>query len=268
MSKPDERRIIQSKLTLRSAGGKKFVSGYAARFRTKSSDLGGFKETLCPGCSRCAGAFSRAIRERQDVKLLFNHDSNSLPLARTKSGTMTLTQDTNGLRFDAELGNNQFSADLAASVARGDLDGCSFAFKMRDESWGVDQEEDGSDFPLRTLHDMDLFDVSIVNYPAYPTGTSVDVSSVSPDLLSMCSVSPRALQEARARGGYAPKSKGPVVVRELMTELERAELRGARIKADDDAAYALDVAEFNQSHTVDPLTKAIRKQARKFNVNR
>jgi HK97 family phage prohead protease len=259
MSNEREQRINTSKISIRAkADGKKYVEGYAATYGTRSTPVqGSFIENLCRGCARCQGAFSRAIREKQDVRLLFNHNADSLPLARTKSGTLTLTQDSIGLRFSALLPDSQFAKDLAASLQRKDLDSCSFAFVKRDDSWTDDVDAEGNAMPLRTIHDLDLFDVSIVNFPQYP-GTSVSANAIT-GLMDQASlkVSPRALAEARSRAGSAPKTTAPVI---LMDEQDKNQVRrerfrklNERIRASDDAADGDDeddtTSEFNGQTT-------------------
>ena len=101
-----------------------------------------------------------------DVRLLINHEG--LPLARTKNGTLTLTEDEVGLRFDAIIANTTEGRDLYALVERGDLDQMSFAFRVIRQAWNSDRSE-------RTLKEVSLADgdVSVVTYPAYPA-TSVE----------------------------------------------------------------------------------------------
>jgi HK97 family phage prohead protease len=146
------------------------ITGYAAVFNSPSGLLGEgrnkFIERIKPG------AFKRAIQEGQDVRALFNHNPDCI-LARTKNGTLTLTEDDRGLRFEASLNQNDPEAmSTAAKVERGDVDGCSFAFATRADEWGV---EDGR--AVRDLTDVDLFDVGPVVYPAYDA-TTVDVRSI------------------------------------------------------------------------------------------
>ncbi len=152
-----------SGMQLRAAAG--FVlEGVAASYNTPSRDLGGFTEKIAPG------AFTRSLREGKDVKCLFNHDAN-LILGRVKNGTLTLTDTPEGLAFRCQLDQrSQMHKDLHASVQRGDIDECSFAFIVRDGG----QKWNGS---LRTVTDVDLCDVSVVTYPAYPTGTSASARS-------------------------------------------------------------------------------------------
>jgi HK97 family phage prohead protease len=163
-----ERRFF-SKVTLRAetAGSKTYLTGYAALFDNPSSDLGGFVEVIKKG------AFSRALKEGQDVRHLVNHDP-SLLLGRTKSGTLQLSEDSKGLRFRTLLPETGTADDLAALVARADIDECSFGFVPVEQAWMDQKAPDGSMQVIRELHDVDLVDISIVTFPAYP-GTSAGV---------------------------------------------------------------------------------------------
>ena len=147
---------------VRAAKGSDFViEGIAAPYNVWSSDLGGFHEIIKPG------AFARALRQRQDVKCLLNHNANYI-LGRTKSGTLALTDTPEGLAFRCQLDKRQAKhQEVYAMVQRGDISECSFAFKPapNGEQWNGDK---------RTLTDVNLFDVSAVCYPAYPQGTHVD----------------------------------------------------------------------------------------------
>ncbi|MFF3062630.1 HK97 family phage prohead protease [Streptomyces sp. NPDC057909] len=132
------------------------VTGYAAKFNTRSQDLGGFVETIAPG------AFTRALEESHDVRALINHDPN-LVLGRTTAGTLRLTQDDIGLRYEVDLPNTTAAKDLTESLKRKDISQSSFSFRAIREDWSYDT--DGRE--LRTLQDLELCDVSPVTYPAY-----------------------------------------------------------------------------------------------------
>lgn len=142
------------------------LSGYAATFNNLSHDLGGFRETIAPG------AFSRSLRSNADVMALSEHNAHKGILGRTKSGTLRLNEDKVGLRFECDLPDTQLGRDIAESVGRGDLDSCSFGFVAKDQSWDRSTGE-----AIRSLIDLDIFDVSIVANPAYPN-TSVALRSL------------------------------------------------------------------------------------------
>ena len=56
-------------------------------------------------------AFDRALRDRDDVQALFNHDPNKL-LGRTLSGTMRLSKNAIGLRYSIDPGNTSTARDV------------------------------------------------------------------------------------------------------------------------------------------------------------
>lgn len=139
------------------AGELRFV-GYAAKFNTWSQNLGGFIETIAPG------AFAEAV-QTDDVRCLLNHNPDRV-LGRTRSGTLRLTEDEVGLRFEVTAPDTAWARDLRVSVERGDINQCSFGFLAEDEEWkwaapGSGQPDE------RTLKKCRLNDVSIVTYPAY-----------------------------------------------------------------------------------------------------
>lgn len=136
------------------------IVGYAAVFDAVSDDLGGFKEKIKPG------AFKKTLKEA-DVRALFNHDQNYV-LGRTKSGTLNLSEDARGLRIEITPPDTQWARDLMESMRRGDVDQMSFAFRSVRDNWGHDSEL----YPLRTLEEVQLYDVSPVTFPAYPQTTA------------------------------------------------------------------------------------------------
>jgi uncharacterized protein len=110
------------------------------------------------------GAFRKALAEGQDVRFLgLNHDSNTV-MARTTNGTLTLREDPKGLLVEADLAPTQGARDLAILLERGDLSQMSFGFRVGTD---IVEEADG-ELPRRTITEFrDLFDVSVVTYPAY-----------------------------------------------------------------------------------------------------
>jgi HK97 family phage prohead protease len=150
------------------AAGKRTLTGYASVFNEESQDLGGWTEVVKPGC------FKRSLASGVDCMALSEHDRNKGLLGRTKSGTLRLNEDNVGLRFECDLPDTQLGNDTATSVARRDLDACSFAFIALDTSW--DQNAAGG--VVRTLNDVDLQDVTITSRPAY-LGTSVQLRSLA-----------------------------------------------------------------------------------------
>lgn len=161
-----ERLHSQLPLNIETRGnGKAYITGYAAKYNVRSTLLGTFREEIKPG------AFDRALREQSHpIVALWNHDSNHV-LGSTRSGTLTVGTDSDGLRYSVEVPDTSLGRDLQVLIARGDVWGSSFAFTIRGrdgESWA---EEDGQ--AVRYVHEVDgVYDVSPVLSPAYEDATA------------------------------------------------------------------------------------------------
>jgi HK97 family phage prohead protease len=144
------------------------ISGYAAVFGEKSLPLNENRHTFVESVRR--GAFSRSVTEG-DVRALYNHDPAAI-LGRCirGTGTMTLSEDQVGLRAAINLPNTQLGRDVHENVRLGNLSGMSFAFKARSDRWSAGGDQ-------RELLDVELLDVSVVAWPAYPS-TSVQARSI------------------------------------------------------------------------------------------
>lgn len=150
---PKLERRRASKIEIRSDGDRMMVEGYATVYGAPYDVGGMFIETIE------RGAAAKSAQEA-DVVFLFDHDG--LPLARTKSGTMTLSSDDTGLLVRAELSQNSSTArDLVDAINRGDVDEMSFAFQVVRQSWNQDRSQ-------RSISEVKLVDVSAVTYPANP----------------------------------------------------------------------------------------------------
>lgn len=162
------RERLHSQLPLnveRRGDGKTYISGYAAKYNVRSTLLGNFREEIKPG------AFDRALREQSHpIVALWNHDSNHV-LGSTRSGTLEVGTDDDGMRYSVEVPDTSLGRDLQVLISRGDVWGSSFAFAVasRDgESWA---EENGQ--PVRYVHEVDgVYDVSPVLSPAYEDATA------------------------------------------------------------------------------------------------
>lgn len=148
----------------RDDGSSKII-GHAAVFDQLSENLGCFREKIAHG------AFKNAIIE-DDVRALFNHDPNFV-LGRNKSGTLRLKEDEKGLAVEIDPPDTQYARDLIENLRLGNISQMSFGFRTVEDHW--DEDENG--FPIRTLKEVRLFDVSPVTYPAYPQ-TDVAVRSL------------------------------------------------------------------------------------------
>jgi uncharacterized protein len=148
-----ETRVNATDFEVRETPDGMVFEGYASVFNSRSENLGGFTEFVAPG------AFTRSLKSRNDVKLLWNHDAGSV-LGSTRAKTMTLTEDARGLKVSATLPNTQLGRDTAELIRTGIIDSMSFGFNVIKDSWNSEGNE-------RTLHSVRLFEVSIVAFPAY-----------------------------------------------------------------------------------------------------
>jgi HK97 family phage prohead protease len=170
-----ERRMTPTgeiKIESRADGGK-MLTGYAAVFHREGDS--GTEYRLGPDIvERIAPtAFNRALQEKHDARALFNHDPNML-LGRAGAGTLRLSVDARGLRYEIDIPDTTVGKDVATSIARGDLAGSSFAFSINGK--GGQRFEKGKDVDIRHILDVDLFDVGPVTYPAYE-GTTTGLRS-------------------------------------------------------------------------------------------
>ena len=166
-----ERRTFKVELR-KSADGRK-IRGTAVVFNQLSVDLGGFREQIAPeafdGC------------DMTDVRCLVNHEATRI-LGRTASNTLSLAKEASGLCFECDPPDTSYARDLAACMDRGDIDLCSFSFRVapKGDRWSKDPETGAQ---IRTVRKISrLYDVSVVTYAAYPQ-TSIEIRS-SAEILS------------------------------------------------------------------------------------
>jgi uncharacterized protein len=141
------------------------ICGYAAVFDSESEDMGYWtelREEIDPH------AFDSVLASNPDVRALFNHDAN-LVLGRTTSGTLRLSVDARGLKYEIDPPDTQLARDLMVSMRRKDITGSSFGFVCKRDQWT--DNPDGS-ITRRILEFDQLYDVSPVTYPAYPASSS------------------------------------------------------------------------------------------------
>ena len=158
-----ERRAV---VELRVAGRK--LVGYAATFGTEAR-VGDFTEVIA------RGAFGGGLGADKDVLALVDHDPTRL-LARTRSGTLRLSEDARGLAFSLDLPETQAGRDVLTLAERNDLGGMSFAFVVPQggERWTGNRRE---------LTRVELKEISVVSaWPAYPDTTVAARSRVPPRL--------------------------------------------------------------------------------------
>ena len=158
----ETRRVCVNDFELREAGdgaGMTFV-GYGAVFNSDSQPLP-FIERIQPG------AFARSLRSRNEIKMFVNHDTTQV-LASKRAGTLRLSEDSHGLRVEADLPDTTAGRDMAYLIKRGDVADMSFGFSVPSggDSWSADGQ-------TRELREVRLHEVSVVTgFPAYEATTA------------------------------------------------------------------------------------------------
>lgn len=159
----EHRTMKMDGMKIREENGTRKLEGYFAVFDQPYEVVPGWIETVAPG------AFSRALTSGEDVKVLWNHDSN-IVLGSTENKTAYLREDERGLFGNSVINEqDQDAKNGYARVDRGDVRGCSFGFDIArmEETW----DDDGT-YRTRILEAYPLYEVSPCTFPAY-TQTSV-----------------------------------------------------------------------------------------------
>lgn len=137
------------------------------------TDLGWYDEIIEQG--------ALDTTDLKDVRFLVNHNTDMIPLARSRNNTenstmqMTVDQDGMVIRADLDIENNSDAKNLYSAVARGDISGMSFMFSVDGDSW----DEPNSDHPTRHIRSIGrVMEVSAVTFPAY-SATSIQTRGLS-----------------------------------------------------------------------------------------
>lgn len=121
-----------------------------------------WREIIAPGTFR--NAIAKAKRLKESIDLLADHDAKKI-LASTSNNSLKLEEDEVGLYFEATVSPTSYGKDLYVLVRDGIIKGLSFGMKVLREDWSL--AADG--MPLRTISEIELFEVSALKTPAYPT---------------------------------------------------------------------------------------------------
>lgn len=152
----------------------------------------------------------------KDVRFLVNHNTDMIPLARsrnnTPNSTMQMTVDEDGMliRVDLDTENNTEARNLYSAVGRGDISGMSFMFSVDKDSW----DEADTDHPTRHVRSIKrVLEVSAVTFPAYAQ-TSIQTRGLSEALDS----AKDSLENERARIRAVERRKQKI---RIMTEVQK-----------------------------------------------
>ena len=137
------------------------------------TDIGWYDEVIEQG--------ALATTDLKDVRFLVNHNTDMIPLARsrnnTDNSTMQMMVDNEGMtiRVDLDTENNTEAKSLYSAVGRGDITGMSFMFSVDSDSW----DDADTDHPLRHIRSIRrVLEVSAVTFPAY-SATSIQTRGLS-----------------------------------------------------------------------------------------
>jgi len=132
-----------------------------------------------------------------DVRFLVNHNTNMIPLARSRNNNTNSTMQLEviegrgmNIRVNLDTENNADAKSLWSAVGRGDITGMSFMFIVDRDAW----DEIDSEHPTRHIRSISkVFEVSAVTFPAY-SETSIQQRGLSGALES----ARESLESARA----------------------------------------------------------------------
>lgn len=141
---------------IRADPGTGVISGYAMVFNSLSELIRGrFYEKILPEAMN-------GVVEKSDVLALLDHQRTRGVLARSRfgKGTLTLTVDDKGLRYEFTPPKTALGEEVQEYLKRGDIQGSSFHFVLADkgEIWGKSNDNKY----IRTITKYnEIFDVSM-----------------------------------------------------------------------------------------------------------
>lgn len=173
--KQETRSYKATSLSVRkTADGAMQLVGTAIVFDSPSQDMGGFTEIVR------YQAVQRSLQRNADVFMLWQHDTTQ-PLARTTTGTLTLTLTRAGLDFVATLPNSPLGQNSYQAIADKTVDSVSFGFVVNRDNNGDTWTTDAEGNVVRELLDISIREISPVTWAAYEA-PHVDVRSAPADI--------------------------------------------------------------------------------------
>ena len=116
-----------------------------------------------------------ADTDLKDVRFLVNHNTDMIPLARSRNNNASSTMQMSvvdgvgmEIRVNLDVENNTDAKALYSAIERGDISGMSFMFRVDEDRW------DDLDTEKPTRHIMAIsrvMEVSAVTFPAYAQAT-------------------------------------------------------------------------------------------------
>ena len=182
-----------------------FLTGRPIVFGQRT-DLGWYDELIDQG--------ALDTTDLKDVRFLVNHNTDMIPLARSRNNTenstmqMSVDADGMGIRVDLDTENNADAKSLYSAVGRGDITGMSFMFSVDKDSW----DDIDSDHPTRHVRSIArVLEFSAVTFPAY-SQTSIQTRGLSDALES----AKESLESVRAEKRAIERKKQKI---KILTEV-------------------------------------------------
>lgn len=156
------------------------------------TNLGWYDEIIADGALKDT--------DLRDVRLLVNHNTDMIPLARSRNNNANSTMQLSvvegegmDIRADLDYENNADAKSLYSAIERGDISGMSFMFVVDSDSW----DDLESEHPTRTITGIKrVLEVSAVTFPAY-SQTSIQARGLAEALDSAKASLESAKAEAR-----------------------------------------------------------------------
>ena len=165
-----------------------FLSGRPIVFGQRT-DLGWYDEIIARG--------ALADTDLKDVRFLVNHNTDMIPLARSRNNTenstmqMVVVREGMDIRVDLDTENNAEAKSLYSAVSRGDISGMSFMFAVNEDAW----DDLDTEHPTRHIRSLlKVYEVSAATFPAYEA-TSIQARGLSDALEG----AKESLESARAQ---------------------------------------------------------------------
>lgn len=150
------------------------LEGYAAVFNTPtridSAREGKFDEVIAPG------AFKRTVDRKgaAGIRLQFDHGQHPLIGSIPIGAIDEVREDSRGLFVRARMHDNWLTQPVRDAIASGSVSGMSFQFRVVVDEWDHDAPDGVA---LRTVREVELFELGPVVWPAYDA-TTVGVRSL------------------------------------------------------------------------------------------
>jgi ATP-dependent Clp protease protease subunit len=111
-------------------------------------------------------AFSEFLSKRPSITMQVQHNGGLDIIGRTDNGSLTIAEDNHGLRFEVTPPDTSAGRDIQVLVRDGFINKCSFGFLPDDDEGALSYDFSG-DIPIRTVNRARLFEISLVDTPAY-----------------------------------------------------------------------------------------------------